>query len=67
MLPITARYIVTTGGEEVGKVECLAFPVELRGKWRGTRFGEAPGPAGDCPAQAHAWALTVPVGMPEAP
>lgn len=60
MLPITTRYIVTTHGEPAGKVEHLAFPVELRGKWRGTRFGETPGPAFDCPAKAHAWVLTSP-------
>lgn len=57
MIPITTRHIVTADGEVVRKVEHLAFPVELRGKWRGTRFGEVPAPAFDCPAKAHAWAL----------
>lgn len=60
MLPIATRYIVSVDTEPVGKVERLAFPVELRGKWRGTHFGCAPGPVVDCPAKAHAWVLTTP-------
>ncbi len=57
MIPISTRYIVSVSGEPVGKVEQLAHPVALRGKWRGTRFGYVPGPAVEHPAQAHAWVL----------